>query len=76
MGVISNIKDTTRKVANSVVDTTQETLNIAKSPKELTKRMIAMVSIAIGMRAINPAEAIRFAPGVLKSSEYVLNNQS
>jgi len=44
MGVISNIKDTTRKVANSVVDTTQETLNIPKSPKELAKRMIEHLS--------------------------------
>ena len=39
-----------------------------------TKRMIANASIAIGSRAINPADAILFAPGVLKSSEYVLNN--
>jgi hypothetical protein len=39
-----------------------------------TKRMIARASIAIGKRAINPADAILFAPGVLKSSEYVLNN--
>ena len=36
--------------------------------------MIASASIAIGRRAINPADAILFAPGVLKSSEYVLNN--
>ena len=40
---------------------------------ECTKRMIAMVSIAIGIRAIKPAEAIRLAPGVVKSSVYVLN---
>jgi hypothetical protein len=33
-----------------------------------TKRMIAKVSMAIGNRAINPADAILFAPGVLKSS--------
>ena len=35
---------------------------------ECTKRMIAIVSIATGMRAINPPEAMRLAPGVLKSS--------
>ena len=38
------LKDTTRKVTNSVVDTTQETLDIPKSPKELTKRMIEHLS--------------------------------
>jgi hypothetical protein len=35
---------------------------------DCTKRMIARVSIAIGIRAIKPADAILFAPGVLKSS--------
>ena len=41
---------------------------------ECTNKMIAIESIATGMRAINPADAILFAPGVLKSSVYVLNN--
>lgn len=40
MGVINEIKDTTRKATNSVVDTTQEALDIPKSPKELAKRLI------------------------------------
>lgn len=35
---------------------------------ECTNKMIAIESIATGMRAINPADAILFAPGVLKSS--------
>lgn len=35
MGMINEIKDTTRKATNSVIDTTQEALDIPKSPKEL-----------------------------------------
>lgn len=40
MGVINEIKDTTRKATNTVIDTTQEALDIPKSPKELAKRLI------------------------------------
>ena len=40
MGITDGIKDTTRKVTNSVVDTAEGVVGITKSPKELAKRMV------------------------------------
>jgi hypothetical protein len=40
MGVMNDIKETTRKVTNSVVDKTEDVVGITKSPKELAKRII------------------------------------
>ena len=40
MGIINDVKETARKATNTVVDKTQEALDIPKSPKELAKRMM------------------------------------
>jgi hypothetical protein len=40
MGVMNNIKETTRKVTNTVVDKTEDVVGITKSPKEIAKRIV------------------------------------
>ena len=40
MGVMNDIKETTRKVTNTVVDKTEDAVGITKSPKELAKRIV------------------------------------
>ncbi len=40
MGVMNDVKDTARKVTNTVVDKTEDAVGITKSPKELAKRII------------------------------------
>ena len=40
MGVMNDIKETTRKVTNTVVDKTENAVGITKSPKELAKRIV------------------------------------
>jgi len=40
MGIMNDVKDTTRKVANTVVDKTEDLVGMTKSPKELANRVI------------------------------------
>ena len=40
MGIMNDIKETTRKVTNTVVDKTEDVVGITKSPKELAKRVV------------------------------------
>lgn len=40
MGIIRDVKETTRKATNTVVDKTENIVGITKSPKELAKRVI------------------------------------
>jgi hypothetical protein len=39
MGIMNDVKDTTRKVTNTVVDKTEDLVGMTKSPKELANRV-------------------------------------